>query len=176
MKPIPNFNEQRLVSRALVVGAKNASRSMEKFVHWILAGFAAGLIYLFGQKTAIQVVGIKTIGHLFMIAAILGIVQRYISMLIGTASRVSQEVEKLVDPNVETNLEHFLLIYINSLPQIARWPAAVAAESLLDGDLIRFSRWLFMLTMVQCLLGAGCAALVLRAAYLVMAGASAGTP
>lgn len=176
MNDIPHFNEQRLVSRALIVGAKNTSKSMEKFVHWMLAGFAAGLIYLFGQKNVVKIADMDAIGHLFMVAAVVGIAQRYISMLIGSASRVSEEVEKLVEPNVETNPERFLLIYINSLPTIARWPAAVAAESLLDGDLISFSRWLFMLTMVQCILGAGCAALLLRAAYLVMTGASTATP
>ena len=170
-----NFNimhprEQRLVCQTLVAATKNTSDSMQQFVQWMLAGFGAGLTFLLGNLDRVQhyiaFQNIKTAGILFLLAAGLGVFQRYLAMLIKTGTGVFQESEKL--PAEGVDIVRFFIIYLSALPPSVRFAGAWSARSFLRGNITEVGRWLFITCFVQCSLGAISALLLLCALGIIL--------
>lgn len=149
---IPNFNEQVLVCRSLIVAAKNASSAMEKFVQWVIAGVGAGLTYLLAhQKGAFS--DLKPAIWAYICAVILGVIQRYLAMIVSVGTQVFQEAEKLHDEKKPVDLARFLILYIDAQPRFSRWAAAGAATRFMNGNVIGTGRRLLLFAIWQCVLG-----------------------
>jgi hypothetical protein len=172
---IPHLNEQILVSRALVLAAKNASEGMDKFIHWMLAGFAAGLTYLLGQSH-IPFISLKPIASLFLIAALIGILQRYLAMIVSIGATTFQEGEKLHDNRTPIDIARFFIIYIQSLPVTNRWAAAWAARQFMTGNLTATGKGIMNFAIIQCTLGLACTALLLVGFYQVISSIGTALP
>jgi hypothetical protein len=157
-------NEQTMVARALVVGAENMSSSMEKFIDWMLAGFAAGLTYTLAQEKN-SFGDFKTPIYWFFGAVLIGIAQRYIAMLISMCAAVFKEVEKLHKPENLINPYHFQAIYLTALPPLNRWAAAWVVKKLFQRDLTAFGRGFFRLAVTQIFMGGLCTLLLLITFY-----------
>jgi hypothetical protein len=164
---IPNFNEQILVCRSLIVAAKNASSAMDKFVQWIIAGFAAGLTYLLAQQK-VSFADLKPAVLAFICAVVLGGIQRYLAMIVSIGTQVFQEAEKLNDEKRPVDLARFLILYINAQPRFSRWAAAGAARRFMNGDMIGTGRRLLLISIWQCLLGLTTVVLLIIAFYLAL--------
>jgi hypothetical protein len=162
--------EQALVARTLVIGAKHASKSVERYVQWLLAGFAAGFVYLLGQPV-FKIPDLRTIVYLFAASVVLGLGQRYIAMIVETGVRTFQEVEKLNEAGVAFDPARFFILYIDSTPASTRFAAAWSAKRLLSGDLSAGARGLMYFVMAQSTLAFVCTLLLLWAFYLATLGA-----
>lgn len=160
---VPHFPEQLLACRSLILSAKNASDSMEKFVQWMLAGFGAGLTFLVANLSRVQThldfQHVKTAGVLFLWAAALGVVQRYLAMMIKTGADAFLEAEKA--PAQSVDLARYFIIYIGNLSPSLRCAGAWAASNFLRGEITATGRWLSVAAYFQCWLGAVSAALLL---------------
>lgn len=150
-------NEKVLLLRSLIVAAKNTSESMNTFVHWMLGGFGAGLTFLLGNLDGLKghVVdgSIERAGGIFLWAALLGIAQTYIAMVVRAAVGVFQEVEKLVQPDSNLSLYRFFSVYIQGVPVYLRLVAAWAAKNFVEGNITRTGRYIYNAVVIQCLLG-----------------------
>ena len=164
---IPYPAEQFLACRALVVGAKNASDGMERFIHWMLAGFAGALIYLLGQSH-IPVESLRPVATLFIVAAFIGVIQRYLAMIVTVGTSTFQEAEKLNDKDTQIDAARFFIVYIEALPAISRWAAAWSARRVLSGNLTSAGRGLANFAIAQCILGFCCTVLLLVGFYQVL--------
>ena len=161
------FNPQVHAQRVLMVVSKNLSDSIAQFVHWTIGGFAAGFIYLLGQK-ALKVAAIEELGYLLMAVLIAGVIQRYIAMGVAAITKGVEEVETLNNPSNPTDAIQFLIVYIESLPRVVRWAAAMAANDVLEGNMMRISKAIFCATFLQSIIGLAIAIAVMRAVYLVV--------
>jgi hypothetical protein len=162
--------EQALVARTLTIGAKHASESVERYTHWMLAGFGAGFVYLVGQ-TAFKIPDLRSIALLFAAALLVSLVQRYIAMIVETGVGTAQEIEKLHEAGIQFDIARFLILYIDSTPVISRFAAAWPAEKMLKGDMTAAARGLFYCVMVQSSLAFISSLLLVRAFYLAVMGA-----
>jgi hypothetical protein len=164
---IPNFNEQILVCRSLIVAAKNASSAMEKFIQWTIAGVAAGLTYLLANQR-MSFAELKPAVWAYICAVILGVVQRYLAMIVSIGTQVFQEAEKLHDEKTPVDLARFLILYIEAQPRFSRWAAAGAARHFMKGDVIGTGRRLLILAIWQSVLGLATIAFLTVAFYLAL--------
>lgn len=170
---IPYFSEQRLVGRSLLMSARSASESMEKFVHWMLAGFGGGLIYLLGQTASgksqvLELATLKAVGELFIYALVLGGLQRILAMFVQTMVTAFQEGEKLPD-NSPIDLARFYILYIQTMPASNRWLIAWTARRFIRGHITDSARGVLMVTMAQSVLGFATVVILLRGLYLMLA-------
>jgi len=161
---IPHITEQMLASRALVSGARNASEGMDKFVHWVLAGFAAGITYLLGQSQ-IPFATLRPVASLFLVAALIGVLQRYLAMIVGIGATSFQEGEKLHDNKTPVDVARFFIIYIQALPTLNRWAGAWAAKRFIEGNLTAAAKGIFNMAVIQCFLGFVCTLILLVGFY-----------
>lgn len=163
----PNGDEQILVCRSLVLVAKNTSSGMNKLTLWMLTAFAAGLTYLIGQDST-RFSSLKAAGLIYLAAAFVGFMQRWLAMLVANCAKVFKESEKLHDGSSSINVARFLIIYIDSLPGLQRTAAAWAATKLMKGDLVSTGRGLYRMVLWQSYFVTICGALVLWAAYVAL--------
>ena len=127
---IQNFNEQILACRSLIVAAKNVSSAMEKFVQWVFTGVLAGLAYFLAHQK-VSFGELQPALFTFIWAGTIGVIQRYLAMMVAIGSQVFQEAEKLDVEKRPIDLARFLIVYIDAQPRFSRWAAAGAARRLM---------------------------------------------
>jgi hypothetical protein len=151
---IPNFAEQFLVTRSLVLVAQKGSASMDKFLLWVLTGFGAGFTYLFGQtakdgSTLTPVSNLNAVWPYFFAAVGVAVICRLLATVVGMSASVFQKAEKLCEPDSTANVYRFFQVYIDSMPDSICWAAARAAQQFLDGDLTSTGKQLFLIARIQ---------------------------
>jgi hypothetical protein len=161
---IPYFNEQILVCRALIVAAKNVSSAMDKFVQWLLAGFAAGLTYILANQR-VSFASLRPAILAYLCAVAFGVIQRYLAMVVSIGTQVFQEAEKLHDEKRPVDIARFFILYIDSLPAFNRWAAALSAKRFMKGDVIASGKGLLMFSIWQSILGLATIAMLAVAFY-----------
>jgi len=164
---ITNFNEQVLVCRSLIVAAKNVSSAMERFIQWVFAGVWVGLAYFLAHQK-VSFGELKPAFWTFAAAGVLGVVQRYLAMIVAIGSQVFQEAEKLHDEKRPIDLARFLIVYIEAQPRFSRWAAAGAAKRFMEGNMVGTGRTLLKVSIWQSFLGLGSIALLVLASYLAL--------
>jgi hypothetical protein len=117
-------------------------------------------------QTHVPFESIQKAGLLFLWAAFIGIIQRYLAMLIDTGTTTFQKAAKL--PAQDLNPARFFSIYISSLPPSVRFAGAWAAKNMQKGDLTATGKWLFSACYVQCFLGGILALLLLWALAVIL--------
>lgn len=164
---ITNFNEQVLACRSIIVAARNVSSAMEKFIQWIFAGVAAGLTYFLAHQR-VSFGDLKPALWAFIGGVVLGVIQRYLAMLVSIGSQVFQEAEKLHDEKRPIDLARFLIVYIEAQPRFSRWAAAGAARRLMDGNIVGTGRKLLIISIWQTFVGFVAIAFLTLAFYLAL--------
>jgi hypothetical protein len=164
---IVNFNEQVLACRSLIVAARNVSIAMEKFIQWVFAGVLAGLAYFLAHQK-VPFGELKPALWAFVAGGALGVIQRYLAMIVAIGSQVFQEAEKLHDEKRPIDLARFLIVYIQAQPRFSRWAAAGAARRLMAGNIVGTGRTLLKISIWQTFLGLGAIALLVLASLLAL--------
>lgn len=161
---IPHLTEQLLACRSLVITAKSTSESVDKFVQWMLTGFAAGLTYLLGQHSPLDKIKLPIL--MFLAAFGVAIIQKYLAMIVTTGTKAFLEAEKNKNENTNFDIARFFIIYIDSLPVSVGWAAAWSASRFMQGNLTASGRGLLRLAIWQSWLAFICIGLLLYCLYL----------
>lgn len=142
MTDIPHLQEKVLAGNLLTAGAAKASAALDSFASWLLGGFGAALALVLSSDAALGKYvleeDLRCAGVLFLWAATLTIVEKYLAAVISgaaeTASLAAEAGRRLADDGVEVD---FLVVFQELQSAVvwpARWFVVRSHEKALRGD------------------------------------------
>ena len=152
-----NILEKIAVNKMLLLMAKHTSASLDKFSGWLLAGFGAAfalvLTNIESVENFIQLTNIHSGISLFLVALFFGVIQKWLSAIIGSSYEASIEGEeigkKLAESKENANIEFLLNEIINSTFYPAKWLISWQFNKVKNGDLSASGRMLGTLSQIQ---------------------------
>lgn len=155
---LPDFSATQIVTNALLVSTYYASERIDSFSSWLLVGFAAAcaiIISNLGELAEILTLStIQAFFAYFVVAAILVVLQKYISVLVGAALRASESVAAKLEKMDAALLEKFdWAEFRREVLSASFWPARWIIGRVFDkmesGDLTFSSRRMCRLIQIQ---------------------------
>lgn len=165
MAAFTHINEQLLVNRVIFAAAGAGSTKLDTFSSWLTLGYAAaiGLLLDKGDRY-LPGAALHRLIELFVVVAVLGILAKYVYVLVsgaGAGSVIGRELTRdLVGELDPRALTEYML---KGLPQPARFFVGSSLKKALAGSLLGAPRFFFCLAQLQGALT------VLQAACLILA-------
>jgi len=175
---IPHLQEKVLAGRLLTAGASKTSAALDSFASWLLGGFAAAFALILSSDSTIGRYifeeDLKFAGSIFLWAAGITIIEKYLSAIIRGAAEVAAQAEdavlKLAADGVELNFAIVFQEVQSAVVRPARWIVARSQAKLIGGDFAVSGRNLFRCAQAQGLLVLVSAALLLAALSILLRG------
>ena len=175
---VPHLQEKVLAGSLLTAGAGKASAALDSFASWLLAGFGAALVLVISSDSTIgkyvSEQDLKCAGVLFLWAAALTVIEKYLSALIvGAAETAAQAAEagrRLADENVEINFSIVFQELQSAVVWPARWFVTRSQAKVLRGDFASSGRNLLRCAQAQGFLVLVTAVLLLAAVGTLIRG------
>ncbi len=109
MSDTEDVHEKVLASALLSEAAGKCSASLDSFSSWLLGGFAAALVFLISNVGSLQahlpVIALRAAGRLFLIAVVLGLVEKYIATVLRGAAEASAAGREIGEKFAEFDLD-----------------------------------------------------------------------
>lgn len=138
---------------ATVAAASTASKLIDGFSAWFLAGFGAGFVVIVSNVKNLEGFVDKhqlaSATELFLYAAICCAIQRYVSVVIAAGAVGAKKGEKIAEKFPDLNIADFKKSYLASFPWILRRPVERAFAAIDRGDYGYSARLLMRLTIYQ---------------------------
>lgn len=170
---VPHLQEKVLAGSLLTAGAGKASAALDSFASWLLAGFGAALALVISSDTTVgkyvSEQDLKSAGVLFLWAAALTVIEKYLSaIIVGAAETAAQAAEagrRLADDNVDVNFSIVFQELQSAVIWPARWFVARSQAKVLRGDFASAGR-----SLLRCAQAQGFLVLVAAVLLLVAVG------
>jgi hypothetical protein len=175
-EPIPYLQEKVLAGSLLTSGAGKAASVIDTFVSWLLAGTGGALALLIGNLADVvkyvPLATLKSAACLFLFAACLTVVEKYLaSVIVGAAESSAHAAEvgrRLADEEIKIDFNVvFREFEAATLPPM-RWFVARSLAKARSGDFAASGRNFARCTQIQGVLALGVSILVLWAMGLVV--------
>ena len=175
MAEIPNLHEQVFVNALRSEMNGKASATVDSFSGWLLGGFGVASALLVSQYDSVSkhlaASTIQTFLFLFLSALGLGIVQKYIYVIVtahSQGSAIGRELgEKASEKSIRLDFEVILTEMEKSTFAPARWFVSRSFDKLRKGDLVSSTRNFSRLFQIQSVLAVIQAILILIAIFKV---------
>lgn len=169
MAGIPDIHEQLVASRVILASAGGASAKLDAFSNWLMLSFAAAMGLLLDKGDRYLSGGaLRYIIGLFLAVAILGIIGKYIAVMVSSASAGNAiGREAVADVSQPLDLSRLTARMLSGLPQPARLIAMWVFRKAIAGNFMGPPRFFLCLAQIQGLLTLAQAACLLRAIYVV---------
>jgi hypothetical protein len=175
-EPIPYLQEKVLAGSLLTSGAGKAASVIDSFVSWLLAGAGGALALLIGSlddlAKYVPLANVKSAAILFLVAACLTVVEKYLtSIIVGAAETSAHAAEvgrRLADDEIEIDFTVvFRELEAATLPPM-RWFVGRSFAKAQRGDFAASGRNFARCAQIQGVLALAVAVLVLSALGLVV--------
>jgi hypothetical protein len=141
---------------ALTMAAGHSSESLDRFGSWFLAAFGAGLAFAIShsasESSSLPLVTVSQAAHLFLIATVLCVAQRYVSTVVTTGAKSAKDARELNIDISQIDIHELLVQLAQGYP----WPLRIICDrhiqTLLSGDLAAAGRIFTRLALFQGLL------------------------
>ena len=175
MAAIPNIHEKVLVNSLVFEAVGKASRTIDSFSNWLLAGFAAAITFLLGNLESlsgqISSSGVQYCAYLFIAALILGILEKILATVIAAASAGAAIGREIGTQNAERDIELQPDVFFSEMERTVlrpmRWFVRRSFAKAKSGDLTAAARSFAATVQVQGLLVTLQVVVVLRAVYVL---------
>lgn len=179
-EPIQHLQEKILAGSLLTSGAGKAASTIDSFVSWLLAGAGGALALLIGNLADltphIPAATLNRAASLFLVAAFLTVVEKYLaSVILGAAESSAHAAEagrQLAEKEIELDFSIVLKEFEAATLPPMRWFVGRSFAKAQRGDFAASGRNFARCAQVQGLLAFTVAVLILRALWLVVAALS----
>jgi hypothetical protein len=170
-----NPREQALAFAVLIAAAGKASAALDRFSTWLLAGYAATVALLVsrpvGSRPELPGETMKDFLLMFLMVAGLGVVAKFLSIVIVSASEAAAVGREYglhaVKESGPINIEAFVAEYLRVLPRPMLWVVRPSMKRLLQGDLLQGAKFFLSAAQVQALFIALQVAVIFWTIYVV---------
>jgi hypothetical protein len=176
--PIEHLQEKVLAGSLLTASAGKAAAVVDTFVSWLVAAAGAALALLIGSLSDIApylpVKTVKCAAVLFLIAAGLTVVEKYLaSIVVGAAEAAAHAAEigrRMADEDVELDFSIVLKEFETATLPPMRWLVGRSFAKVQSGDFAASGRNFARCAQVQGMLALVIAIIVLSALGLIVFG------
>jgi len=150
--------EEVLANSILRSATSGSSAALGRFSTWLLAAIAASLLALLANLAElapyISVQQIKRSAVLLLVALAIGVLGKYIEMILQSAKDSSAETTTIarLDESAEPDIGRVLLLVERTTWPPAKWLIRRQLRALAAGDLLKANGFLFHAAQVQALL------------------------
>lgn len=138
---------------SLTIASGHASMSLEKFASWSLAVFGAGLALIVSHlkevSTFIPLPTVASTAHLFLLAAVICVAQRYVAMIITSGVESAKDGREMGAKLNHMDIEEYIAQILKGMP----WPVRKMCKGLFDalakGDYAVSGRLFMRLSMLH---------------------------
>lgn len=173
---IEHLQEKVFLNSLLVAGAGKSSAAIDNFASWLLAGFGAALALLLSNMdsltSALPLGCLKAASVFFIIAAGIGVVEKFLAVTISGAVEASEVGASIGEKAASLNLD-LDITYVFSEAKAAsyppmRWLLARMLDKAERGDLAAPGKFFTHCVQVQAVLALIEAVLILFAAATII--------
>ncbi|HEX5759324.1 MAG TPA: hypothetical protein VF121_09030 [Thermoanaerobaculia bacterium] len=181
-QPIEHLQEKVFAGNLLAAGAGQAAKVIDSFVSWLVAGAGGAVVFLVANlgdlAPYVSVESVRRAGILFVVAASLTVIEKYLASLVSgateTYARAGSLGRQLAADEVEVDFSVVLReVEAATLPPM-RWFVSRSFAKVRKGDLAAAARNYARCAQIQGLLALLVVVLVLVAAGIIVNGVGGG--